>query len=97
MFPKNKLFDNQEIFYQIDNYNLFTANLQEGRGVILYVKSDCLLSNYILNQIFKKQCGAEDTLLVGCMYRSPNSTEANFQHLKTLMSSCRDTHYTHGG
>ena len=39
VFPKNKLFDNQEIFYQIDNYNLFTANLQEGRGVILYVKA----------------------------------------------------------
>ena len=36
-----------------------------------------------------------DTLLFGCIYRSPDSTEANFQHLKTLMSSCRDTHYTH--
>ena len=101
VFPKNKLFDNQEIFYQINNYNLFTVNLQEGRGVILYVKSDLFAEQVYFEPDFQEAvwCRVKlknrDTLLVGCIYRSPNSTEANFQHLKTLMSSCRDTHYTH--
>ena len=98
VFPKNKLFDNQEIFYQIDN--LLTANLQEGRGVILYVKSDLFAEQAYFESDFQEAvwCRVKlknrDTLLVGCIYRRPNSTEANFQHLKTLMSCCRDTHYT---
>ena len=54
MFPKNKLFDNKEIFYQVDNYNLFTANLQEGRGVILYVKSDLFAEQLYFESDFQE-------------------------------------------
>ena len=68
MFPKNKLFDNQEIFYQINNYNLFTANLQEGRGVILYVKSDLFAEQVYFESDFQEAVWCRVKLKIGILY-----------------------------
>ena len=66
--PKNKLFDNQESFYQIDNYNLFTAKIQEGRGVILYVKSDLFAEQVYFESDFQEAVWCRVKLKIGILY-----------------------------
>ena len=36
-----------------------------------------------------------DNLLIGCIYRSPNASDDNFQKLKLLFDNCRDVNYSH--
>ena len=36
-----------------------------------------------------------DNLLIGCIYRSPNATDDNFQELKSLFHKCRDATFSH--
>ena len=36
-----------------------------------------------------------DTLLIECIYRSPNASDENFQALKTLLTKCRGANYSH--
>lgn len=39
VLPKRSAFSNQEVNYQLENYDMFLNQLTEGRGVIIYVKS----------------------------------------------------------
>ena len=37
-FPKRSYFKNQELFYHIENYDMFLSDINEGRGVAIYIK-----------------------------------------------------------
>ena len=56
------------MFYQNDNYNLFTANLKEGRGVILYVKSDLFAEQLYFESDFQEAVWCRVKLKIGTLY-----------------------------
>ena len=101
MYPKTKLFDNQEIFYHLNGYDMLLANLHEGRGVVIYIKSNLNAEQVYFETNFKESVWCHinlknrDTILIGCIYRSPNASVENFQELKTLFTKCRDANYSH--
>ena len=101
IFPENKCFDNQEIFYSLENYDMFIGNLYEGRGVVLYTKSFLNAEQVKFDTVFNESVWCHlklqnrDSLLVGCVYRSPTASAENFQHLKSLFKKCKDKGYSH--
>ena len=48
------MFESQDIFYHLDNYDLFTASLQEGRGVILYIRNSLSAEQIWIDSEFKE-------------------------------------------
>lgn len=75
----------QESELQIEGYDIFT-NIQEAkRGVLIYTKSSLAASPSPMSDLcnFDEHCWCEiklegkDRLLIGCIYRSPNSNEEN--------------------
>ena len=69
--------------------------------MILYVKNSLSAEQIYMDSDFKESAWCHvklknrDTLLAGCIYRSPSSSEENFYHLKTLLLKCKDTNHTH--
>ena len=93
--PKNLQYDLNEAQFQLEGYELFVNNLEKkkGRGIAIFVHKSIEASIYDMkNQTrdslwLKIQMNNSDTLIVGCVYRSPTSTkEDNNQFLK--MTKC---------
>ena len=93
--PKNLQYDLNEAQFQLDGYELYVNNLEKrkGRGVAIYVHKSLDASTYDMkNQTddslwLKIQMNNSDSLIVGCVYRSPTSTkEQDKQFLK--MTQC---------
>ena len=63
---------------------MFLANLHEGRGVVIYVKSNLNAEQVYFETNFKESVWCHinlqnrDILLIGCIYRSPNASDENF-------------------
>ena len=80
---------------------MFFETLQSGRGVVIYVKSILNAEQVFMDTNFKESvcCKVKlkdrDNLLIGCIYRSPNASDDNFQELKLLFDKCRDVNYSH--
>ena len=87
---------------KIDGYTLF-AKCADGRGVCLYVKSElrttvCNVdkSNHFEESVWVElQLRDSTKLLLGCLYRSPNSSTSNNDDLCRLIVKTRDTRWSH--
>ncbi|MCG8032216.1 MAG: hypothetical protein JAZ03_08575 [Candidatus Thiodiazotropha taylori] len=90
LLPKRSFFTNQEQFYQIEGYDLFSNDLSEGRGLAIYIKIRYSAVKLHIESVFKEALWCtiklqnSDVLLFGCIYRSPNATEENFLQLQSL-------------
>ncbi len=88
---------------QLENYELHTKNLEtrEGRGVAIY------LHNSLSGTVFQPAAdGSEqlwvkirlhggDSLALGCIYRSPNSTAENDRHLNETLRAVAEMGFSH--
>ena len=82
VLPKNSLFDINK-----DVYTCFSSDLTKGRGVLLYVKDHIpaievmQIINFSESAWCKINLSGGDKLIIGCVYRSPNSTRENNSNL----------------
>lgn len=98
ILPKNTRFEVDPVEIQIEGYKCYT-NIQSTtahRGVAIYVKEH--LSSSLLNTTgcFKESIWCEidlegdDRLLVGCIYRSPNSSDDNNTDINKALKQFSD-------
>ena len=103
MKPKNPRYLLQEAEIGIDGYECWPAISSSGRGVAIYTKTalqamavtplpDCSFKDAIWCEI--RLCRG-DKLLVGCVYRSPNSTNDNNALLLALLKSATNGRHSH--
>ncbi len=101
MSPKNKVFEVVNTIYQIDGYDLHTNNLNTGRGIIIYTKSAMGAVVEEVNTKFeeslfcKLKLYGNDQLLIGNIYRSPNSDSDNNKKLSNLLKEANDKNISH--
>ena len=91
IFPKTANFIFAENEYNIKGYNAFITDSKK-RGAIILVKDNLLSSaNQLTQHIFEESVWCEirlknhDKLLLGCIYRSPNSDPGNNGELINLL------------
>ena len=98
VLPKNTRFPVTETDIKLDNYVCYT-NIQEQdatRGVALYIKNNIKSRQSSLNPDFKESVWCEidlhnnDKLIVGCVYRSPNSNQTNDEKLNAFLPTAAD-------
>jgi exonuclease III len=99
IFPKNSRFPVTENDIQIANYNCYT-NIAEStarRGVAIYVKNSIQSRCASVNFHFTESIWCEmdlkdnDKLLIGCIYRSPNSSLQNNELLNQSLKIAAET------
>ena len=72
-----------------------------GRGVILYIHKSLKAISITLTSTYQEAIWVEvllnknDTLLVGCIYRSPGSSDENNQKLNDIIIDAKNHHHTH--
>ena len=95
------LFRPDEKNYSLDGYDLFISNLSRGRGCAIYLKDylaatkvsfKCNFNDSVWCQIKLKN---NDKLVIGCVYRSPNSTMENNQNLYQLLNIVNNSQFFH--
>ena len=97
-----------EIDYSIDGYTINPVNLDKvsGRGIIVYTHNslDKSALQIKISDSFEEACMVEvrlrngDTLLFGCIYRSPTQSEKsddNNEHLNKLLQALCTKKYSH--
>ena len=77
-----EIFRKQYLYELIEHYDTFLGSIGQGRGVIHYVKSKVLASSVSFQNAFNDSACP---LLLGCVYRSPNSSLENSEHLSTQL------------
>lgn len=80
--PKNSRYNIQECEIALPGYDVFHNLDQQGRGIGLYIKQDLRPNLIKLNTQFEESvfvsCESHGkTMILGLVYRSPNSSEAN--------------------
>ena len=102
ILPKTSAFYiNTSYYYSIDGYTQFTSDLTYGRGCVLYIKSNIPVSYTNFNNTFQESvwCSinliGSDKLLIGCVYRNPNSNAENNQELLDLFLKVKDLNPSH--
>ena len=102
--PKIASFDITEPEIHIPGYNTFHNSLKTGdgnRGCALYIKSNIDAQQVQLNEEFSDSVWVEiklvgnDKLLVGCIYRSPNSSNVNNKALRQVLVKATEMKYSH--
>ena len=79
---------------KLEGYNLYTNNLEKvSRGVLIYVeqslKSQQIFSdNEFEEYVLVKINGLEEQIVVGNVYRSPNSSSENDNNMFTFIEEC---------
>ena len=105
VYPKTGKSDDIQLSeLQIDGYNIYRSNVEShSRGVIIYV-SEQISSNIILdltNHPFSESVWVEirwnntDNLLLGGIYRSPQSDSDNNNQLLEIISAATSKNFTH--
>ena len=101
IYPKTKIFELDISTFYIKGYQKYTNQEDAGRGVIIYVKDDLNSSsvefgNDKIESIWTKiKLSNNDILLIGCIYRSPNSSNNSIIELGKLLEeacSCGCSH-----
>lgn len=86
--------DCSSVLYQIENYSSFPSS-GEGRGVIIYAKSDLNVSpNTHMNSLYNDASWCDwiienETVLLGSIYRSPSSNDSCPAINRLLTEACR--------
>ena len=96
--------EDKKIKIKKDGYNLYRSNVEShSRGVVIYV-SDVISSNIVLdltNHQFSESVWVEirwnkkDNLLLGGIYRSPQSDSENNGKLLDIINAATSKHFTH--
>ncbi len=79
IFPKNSAFDNMMEFYKMEGYETFIPDLNSGRGLVIYFRKQLNALVKVLDDQYRESVWCElilkgsDKLIIGCVYRSPNS------------------------
>ena len=89
---------------QIKGYDMFYSNLtpKDGRGVLVYAKTELEATPVIFHEEFHESVwiaipvgsGGKDRMLVGCVYRSPNSSDVNNDNLLKLINDANNTPFS---
>lgn len=102
LFPKNYRYEIDAATFRLDDYDLFISELGVGRGVAIHVHNSIQANSVKLEQcIFKESvwCSIKlnkgDNLLLGTIYRSPNSSQENNESLNQLMTQMARKSFTH--
>ena len=101
ILPKNLAFVMDSAHYSINGYSLFCSDISIGRGCALYIKSGIPATQLYLDTSFQESvwCNinltVSDKLLIGCVYRSPNSSADNNTELLNLFLRMRDLNPSH--
>ena len=80
---------------------MFCSDVTQGRGCIIYVKSAIPASCVNIGVIFLESVwcwidlAGSDKLLLGCVYRRPNSTIDNNQKLLNLFARVNEINLSH--
>ena len=101
--PKNQRFAITPTELYLEEYDIFHNINDDGvRGTALYVHKSLHAAPFLsLKSTFQEAIWAEvpinknDTLLVGCIYRSPGSSEENNQKLNDMIIEAKNHHHTH--
>ncbi|XP_072032859.1 uncharacterized protein [Amphiura filiformis] len=101
IYPKVEVkIDKAEL--EIDGYDCFISGLT-GRGVCIYLSKslnaklveDLTISDFEENVWCEVRLQGEDRLLIGCVYRSPNSTDINNKKLWDLINDVCGRTFSH--
>ncbi|MES9881006.1 MAG: reverse transcriptase domain-containing protein, partial [Sedimenticola sp.] len=101
ILPKASEFQINEQFYHLDAYDKHINKLNSGRGVIIYTKTFLkaeiceFVSDFQENVWCKIKLINHDTLMLGCLYRSPNSDNANLNKMAQLLQEIKQLKPTH--
>jgi len=89
--------------YQLKGYDMFCNNQspKEGRGLILYVKQELEATPVSFNVQFHESvwitiptdANTKNSMLIGCIYRSPNSMDENNHQLLQLLKEVNNNKY----
>ena len=89
---------------QIKGYDMFYSNLspKDGRGVVVYAKTELEASPVIFHEEFHESVwisipmgsDGKDKMLIGCVYRSPNSSDVNNDNLLRLINDANNTPFS---
>ena len=99
--PKNYRFQIEECEIAIQDYEVFHNLKEEGRGICLHVKKELKPSLVELKTscqecIFARcQLVKDETLVLGLVYRSPNSSEENNNKLNNVLKDTVGLDLTH--
>ena len=101
--PKNSRFTLSPPEYVIEGYEAFFPGKDENthRGIIIWVKNNldcnpaCIDSPFCESVWLDLKVGGSLHLLIGCVYRSPNSTNENTAALLSLVRGLPQRKYTH--
>lgn len=101
--PKNTATPIQESELQITGYDLFSNIENCKRGVLIYTISSLKASPSTVTDMynFEEHCWCEiklrdnDRLLVGCIYRSPNSDSINNEKILNDLNNTATLKYSH--
>ena len=80
--------------YSLPEYRLFTNDFEKDiRGIIIYIKSNLISDVVKFNDCFTEylfikinQINTHNSLIMGCVYRSPSSSTSNDEHLCELLN-----------
>ena len=101
--PKNQRFAITPTELSLEEYDLF-HNLNDNgvRGTALYVHKSLHAAPFLsIKSTYQEAIWVEvslnknDTLLVGCIYRSPGSSEENNKKLNDMIIEAKNHHHTH--
>ncbi|MES9905973.1 MAG: reverse transcriptase family protein [Sedimenticola sp.] len=101
ILPKSSDFPIIEEFYHLDGYVLHASIPNASRGVIIYTKNKLKAESVLFDTEFKEHTWCRikltnhDTLLIGCLYRSPNSNIENLHNISELLQNTKSCHDTH--
>ena len=96
--PKNRtLWTSTEIDWKLEGYTIISNGFNPtGRGLLLYIKSDLSFSEVTLppfNELEQVSVlihtGKKESVLVQCVYRSPNSSDNTLQELDVLFKTSK--------
>ena len=99
--PKNYRYEIQECEIAIDGYDIFHNLEKEGRGICLHVKQELKPALLELDEIGQEciftKCNLVkgESLILGLVYRSPNSTSENNEDLNRTLKHIVDKKPTH--
>lgn len=101
IFPKNKVFDTTMEQYTLQGFTSYISNQNKGRGCIIYLKNSLIASEVSFDTSFEESVWCKvklknrDNLILGCTYRSPNSSAENVSKLNTLLRDISDMNPSH--
>ena len=96
--PKNYRYELQPSELNISGYELHQNLNENGRGICLYINKKLNASETNIETYNSQEClwveikeNEDETLIVGCVYRSPNSDEVNNTNINKMIQNLNPT------